>query len=446
MKRKYFGTDGVRGRYNDSLLTDSFSFQIGKAVGQWLLTTFDHPRVVIGRDTRESGPALRDGLARGFKAAGAIEVLDLGILPTPAVPVYVRNVQASLGVVITASHNPAEDNGIKFFSAKGLKLSDDIEMEIESLVDVDERPVESIDLSIETAINGSAGYLDLLQPVLGPGSLEGMTILLDTANGATFRTSPSLLTHLGATVVSVGNEPNGVNINEGVGSQYPEHLSRQVLDNGADLGIAHDGDGDRVLVCDEKGQVVDGDVLLFILACQELKKGRLAKDTLVATVQSNLGLDRALKEMGVRLVRTSVGDRYVLEEMLRSGYNLGGENSGHIIFSDINPSGDGLLSALKLLSVLIEEGKSMSDLQRCMTLFPQRTGALTVAEKIPLEDLPEIQDTLRFLETEMADEGRVLLRYSGTEPKIRLLIEGVSAEKVDKWYQTLEYRIKQHLT
>ncbi|MCZ6674700.1 MAG: phosphoglucosamine mutase [Verrucomicrobia bacterium] len=446
MNRQYFGTDGVRGEYGASILTDEFAYRMGQAAGRCILNTARPPLVVIGRDTRQSGPALRDALARGFRDSGDCRVVDLGVIPTPAVAVYARNVQAGLGVVITASHNPAKDNGIKFFDSRGLKLSDEVELKIENLIDSIDGPGTGSGHELEVALDSAAGYLDLLQPVLQISSLKDLRIVVDTANGAAFETTPSLLSHLGAEVISVGDQPNGANINEGVGSQFPHHLSKVVLEHKADLGIAHDGDGDRVLFCDEKGEIVDGDVLLCMLALQELKHGRLYNNTLVSTLQSNMGLDRAMKQAGGQLVRTSVGDRYVLEEMQKSGFNVGGENSGHIIFSDINPTGDGLLAALKLLAILIEEKKPLSAMQACMSLFPQRTGAMPVKEKPPLEDSAEIQSTLKSLENEMGETGRVLLRYSGTEPKIRLLIEGESIEKVDKWYQTLEYQIKQRLT
>ena len=446
MKRKYFGTDGVRGEYGVSLLTDAFAYRLGKAVGRWILNTVDVPTIVIGRDTRESGPALRDALAAGFLDACKCRVVDLGVIPTPAVAVYVRNSQASLGVVITASHNPAKDNGIKFFNSAGLKLSDNQELEIEAHIDEIQEPDTIRSSVIETAVSSSSGYLDLLQPVLPSASLNGLKIVVDTANGAACETTPTLLGKLGAELIVLANEPDGMNINRSVGSQYPENLAKQVLEHQADLGIAHDGDADRILVCDENGEVLDGDTLLCILALQEMKQGRLNDNTLVATQQSNLGLERSMKQAGGQLVKTDIGDRYVLEEMLKSGYNLGGENSGHIIFSDINPAGDGLLSAVKLLSVMVEEKKPLSELRSCMELFPQKTGAILVKEKPDLEDIPEIQDTLQSLRGEMGESGRVLLRYSGTEPKIRLLIEGESATQVNHWYQVLETQIRQKLT
>ena len=446
MKRKYFGTDGIRGEYGASILTDRFARRLGQAISQWITDREANPRIVIGRDTRQSGTALLDAFSQGLQVSGGVQVTDLGIIPTPAVSVYTRNVKASLGVMITASHNPAKDNGIKFFTSQGLKLTDDAESEVEFILENIREPDTYEAAELERAADSTAGYLDLLQPVLQGHSLEQLKIVLDLANGATFETSPALLNYFGAELIVTGNSPNGLNINAGVGSQFPENLSNLVLEHGADLGIAHDGDGDRVLFCDENGEVVDGDVLLCILALFALKSDQLARNTLVATMQSNLGLDKAMRNAGGDLVRTAIGDRHVLSEMMRSGYNLGGENSGHIIFSEINPTGDGLLAALKLLNIMLVEQKPLSELTTCMSLLPQRTGAVMVAQKTPLESLEEVQKVLRQLESEMGTEGRVLLRYSGTEPKIRLLIEGENAEKVDDWYQILEYEIKNQLT
>ncbi len=272
-----------------------------------------------------------------------------------------------------------------------------------------------------------------------------MKIVVDTANGATCFTTPGLLRELGADLVMIGDSPDGMNINDGVGSQHAELLAKTVLREKAVLGIAHDGDGDRVLFCDENGKLVDGDVLLGILGLHELRKDQLVDKTLVATKQSNLGFDRAIKEAGGTLVRTDIGDRYVLEEMLRYGFSLGGENSGHIIWAKLNPTGDGLLSAIQLLSIMIESQSPLSDLQSVIDLFPQKTGAIAVHSKPVLEDIPEIQFTLRSLEREMGESGRVLLRYSGTEPKIRLLVEGENSSLVDRWYQTLESKVRTQL-
>ncbi len=446
MKRKYFGTDGIRGAYSESVLTDAFATRLGGAVSQWIRANGDALTVAIGRDTRASGPALLNALARGLLSKSNIRVIDLGVLPTPAIAVCVRNIGATLGVAITASHNPAKDNGIKFFNSLGKKLTDSQELEIESLVD-------RIDMSetmgapqVEVSSVGESAYLDLLHPTLPEGSLQGFRIVVDTANGAACNTTPALLRKLGAELFVYGNEPNGMNINEGVGSQYPDHLSGKVLEHQAHLGIAHDGDADRLLICDESGKVVPGDTLLGLLALHESKHGRLEKNTLVATKQSNIGLDHTLKKAGVSVVRTSIGDRYVLEEMSKSGYNLGGERSGDIILSDINSTGDGLAAALKLLAILVEEGWPLSELQSRVTLFPQISQAIEVVGKKPLEGIAEIQSVLDRLESEMGEAGRVLLRYSGTENKIRLLVEGEDADAVEVWYQQLEKVVCDHLT
>lgn len=445
MIRKYFGTDGIRGEYGASILTDEFAFKLGCAMGRWLSDKDAVGMIVMGRDTRASGLALRDSLAAGFQAVADFKIVDLGVVPTPAVAVYVRGSDASLGVVITASHNPAKDNGIKFFDTNGLKFSDETEVEFEALLDEVNDSGRGELGPIENFSDGSAEYLKLLRPLLPENCLKGMKIVVDTANGATCFTTPGLLRELGADLVMIGDSPDGMNINDGVGSQHAELLAKTVLREKAVLGIAHDGDGDRVLFCDENGKLVDGDVLLGILGLHELRKDQLVDKTLVATKQSNLGLDRAIKEAGGTLVRTDIGDRYVLEEMLRYGFSLGGENSGHIIWAKLNPTGDGLLSAIQLLSIMIESQSPLSDLQSVIDLFPQKTGAIAVHSKPVLEDIPEIQFTLRSLEREMGESGRVLLRYSGTEPKIRLLVEGENSSLVDRWYQTLESKVRTQL-
>tara|TARA_B100001123_G_scaffold214052_1_gene241699 strand:+ start:1929 stop:3269 length:1341 start_codon:yes stop_codon:yes gene_type:complete len=446
MKRKYFGTDGIRGEYENSIMTNSFSRRLGKAVGQWILESKTNPKVVIGRDTRESGILICRAFAEGLSVAGILNVVDLGILPTPAVAVYVRNISADLGVVITASHNPAKDNGIKFFDSRGVKLRDSVEVRIEEILET----IQKMDTvgrgNLQTSEEGAGAYLNLLQPILQGYSLRGVKIVLDASHGATFKTSTALLNYFDADLIIAGNNPNGRNINEGIGSQHPEHLASLVKSNAAHLGIAHDGDGDRVLFCDENGDVLHGDVLLALLAKHALEVGNLVKNTLVATVQSNLGLDRALEAAGGRLIRTPIGDRYVLNEMLKFGYNLGGESSGHIIYADVNPTGDGLLAALLVLKIMLKAQKPLSELKHCMLLMPQMTGAVQVQQKPALETLPGIQSVLDNLKEEMGTKGRVLLRYSGTEPIIRLLIEGEDVDQVRDWYQTLEYEVKNQLS
>lgn len=441
MKRRYFGTDGIRGEYGGAVLTDAFAARLGKAVGRWKSLGRRGAKVVMGRDTRASGWPLTRCMAAGLSQAGC-RVVDIGVLPTPAVAVYLREVGADLGVVVTASHNPAGYNGIKLFDTSGAKLSDAEEVEIEGLLDGIDGVAPSGAFEGETAVDSAAAYIELLQTVLRPGSLKDRRVVVDMANGAACQTTPRILRRLGAELIFLGDKPNGRNINRGVGSEYPGELRGIVVECGADLGIALDGDGDRLVLCDEHGKLVDGDVLLCMLALQEKRNDRLFRNTLVATHQSNIGLDRALKGEGVSVVRTPVGDRYVSQRMREDGFNLGGENSGHIIFSDSNPTGDGLLAALKVLSAMVERQLPLSVLTRCMELYPRRVGALPVREKFPLAEVSSIQDILGQLEHEMLDRGRVLLRYSGTEPIIRLLVEGNEESLVEQWYRRLEDRVR----
>ena len=441
MKRRYFGTDGIRGEYGRAVLTDAFAARLGHAVGLWKSLGRCGAKVIMGRDTRDSGGPLTRSMAEGLSQAGC-QVVDIGVLPTPAVAAYVRGVGADLGVVITASHNPAGYNGIKLFDSMGAKLSDEEEVEIENLLDGIDEVDTSGAFEWETAVDCAAVYRELLQSVLPPDSLKDWRIVVDTANGATYQTTPRTLRRFGAELICMGDGPNGKNINRGVGSEYPGELCKKVVECGADLGISHDGDGDRLVLCDEHGKLVDGDVLLCLLALQEKRNGRLSRNTLVATHQSNMGLDRALKGEGIAVERTPVGDRYVWQRMRKGGFNLGGENSGHIIFSDANPTGDGLLAALKVLSAMVERQLPLSALSRCMELYPRKVGALPVKEKFPLAEVSPIQEILGQLELEMRGRGRVLLRYSGTEPIIRLLVEGNEESLVGQWYRRLEDRVR----
>jgi len=422
MKRIYFGTDGVRGPYGGPVVNEAFAARLGEAAGIWV---GGRGRVLIGRDTRASGEALVNAVAAGLAAAG-LEPVSLGVLPTPAVARAVRLSEAVLGVVITASHNPASDNGIKFFAGTGIKLTDDDEARIESLLPAQPCAPQAI----LAAIDGKADYINAASSMLAPQSLAGWRIVLDTAHGATAATSPAVLRALGAEVVGMGDAPDGLNINAGVGSEHPEKLAELTRATGARLGIAHDGDGDRCIFCDETGSVLDGDEVLTLLALHALAQGRLAASTLVVTVQSNLGVDAAINAAGGCVSRTSVGDRYVIERMLASGATLGGESSGHIICADTSPTGDGLVAALKVIEVMLATGRPLSELRKGLTKFPQLTRNLKVRERRDLAHCTTLSREISALESELGAQGRVLVRFSGTEAKLRLLVEGFSTEVI----------------
>ncbi|MCR6656418.1 MAG: phosphoglucosamine mutase [Opitutus sp.] len=442
MSRQYFGTDGVRGPYGGPVINDEFAERLGFAAARWLRGA---GTVVIGRDTRQSGPALEAALTRGL-VAGGVEVVSLGVLPTPAVSRAVRVQQRALGVVVTASHNPAEDNGIKFFGAAGLKLTDAQEEGIEKLIPERVEPVSGPGRDeVRTESSGSADYVATMCGLLRANVLHGWRIVLDTANGATCATSPVVLRALGAEVISLGDAPDGKNINAGIGSEHPEKLAALVRERGARIGIAHDGDGDRCILCDEQGNVLDGDEILTILATHALRRGTLTKNTLVVTVQSNLGVDAAIAAAGGRVCRTPVGDRYVIERMRAEGATLGGESSGHIVCADISPTGDGLLAALKVIDVMLETGEPLSALRRRLKKFPQKTAALRVAEKRPLEELRSVSAATAELEAALGERGRVMVRYSGTEAKIRLLIEGPDDATVSAGIKKLETAVRADL-
>ena len=438
MKRRYFGTDGVRGAYGGPVINEAFAARLGEAAGRW---AGGRGRVLIGCDTRASGPALAHAVAHGLTAAG-LDPVWLGVLPTPAVARAVRTSGAALGVVVTASHNPAADNGIKFFGPGGLKLTDTDELAIEARLPA--KPAAGAAAACARA-DGAADYIAAATQLLPAGALDGWRIVLDTAHGATCATSPVVLRDLGAEVVGIGNRPDGGNINAGVGSEHPEKLAERVRVEGACLGIAHDGDGDRCVLCDEDGDVLDGDEILTILALEALRKGALAANELVVTVQSNLGVDAAVAAAGGRTSRTSVGDRYVLERMLADGALLGGESSGHIICADISPTGDGLVAALRVLAVMRDQGQPLSQLRRALIKFPQVTSALVVAEKRELSACPALQNEQRALEHELGQRGRVLVRYSGTEPKLRFLVEGPTMDVVQRGIERLEAAARQDL-
>lgn len=433
MKRSYFGTDGVRGLYGSATMNEVFAWRLGVAAARWLAGKgVTRGKVLIGRDTRTSGVSLTQALADGL-AFGGCEPATLEIVPTPAVSRAVRVRQADLGVVVTASHNPATDNGIKFFGSSGIKLTDAEEAAIEALIPERRTDTATAPLPVVDAVSD---YLYAMEGVLR-GSLAGWKIALDTANGATVHTSGRVLRDHGAEVIQIGAEPDGLNINQDVGSEHPEKLGSVVRLNSARLGIAHDGDGDRCVVCDERGEILDGDELLTILALQALRQGKLRNKTLVVTVQSNLGVDAAITAAGGRVLRTPVGDRYVSERMLAEDAQLGGESSGHVICSDVSPTGDGLVAALKLLAVMLATGRPLSELRKELVKFPQLSVALKVRAKKPLEALAHLPGAIRALETEFGTRGRVLVRYSGTESKLRLLVEGPTHAEVQAGIERL---------
>jgi phosphoglucosamine mutase len=363
-------------------------------------------------------------------------VLLIGPLPTPGVAYITRSLRADAGIVLSASHNPYEDNGIKFFRHDGYKLDDAIEARIENLVFSGEieaiRPIAD-HIGRATRIDDALGrYIEFAKSSFPRGlTLEGLNVALDCANGASYKSSPCILRELGATVHVIHNAPNGRNINANCGSTHPEEIARAVKNAGAHVGISHDGDADRLMLCDEKGEVVDGDEIMAIAALDMIKKGELVENTLVATVMSNFGLDETLEQAGGRVLRAQVGDRYVIEEMMRGNYNLGGEQSGHMIFRDFASTGDGIVSALQVLRIMVETGKPLSELKRCLSKYPQAQRNLKVRQKRPLEQLPDVLKMVKDTEAELDGAGRVLLRYSGTEPKIRLLIEGRDADKIN---------------
>jgi len=424
-------------------MNPAFAYRLGLALGRFLseLRPGMPLNAVIGRDTRMSGPNLSDALTAGLNKSG-VHVWDTGIVPTPAVAQNVLEQSADLGIAITASHNPAGDNGIKLFDRSGCKFPAEVEDVIESLLDEEAPAPDELPLPRSYPLDGASFYINYQRSLLDQNCMSGWNIVLDTANGATSETSPAVFRRWNAKLHLVGDNPDGDNINLDCGSESPDRMRKAVKQYGADLGIAHDGDGDRLVVCDEKGEIVDGDVLLGIFAVYALRSKALAKKTLVTTVHSNMGLDQAVKAAGGEVIRTDVGDRNVASKMREIGANLGGESSGHIIFSNFSTTGDGLLAATKLIELMCKTGKRLSELCEEVTLFPQETLNLKLAEKRPMEKLSKLKKAISKIENELGDAGRVLVRYSGTEPKIRLLVEGSDADALKKYMKTLEKAVR----
>jgi len=442
--KKIFGTDGVRGTANIEPVTAETALKLGRAAGHVFKNLASEPRsrgrhkIVLGKDTRLSGYMLENAISSGILSMG-VDVLLIGPLPTPGVAYVTRSLRADAGIVITASHNPYADNGIKFFRADGYKLDEPIENQIEQLVFSGEietiRPTaEAIGKAVR--IDDALGrYIEFAKASFPRGlTLEGLRIVVDCGHGAAYKSTPCVLRELGAEVIVFGNHPDGTNINKDCGSMHPEFVCQKVRELRADLGLAHDGDADRVLLCDETGILTDGDDIMVITGLDLLAQGGLAKKTVVATVMSNAGLGAALKQAGGTVVRTQVGDKNVIDEMLKGGYNLGGEQSGHMIFRDHSTTGDGLVAALQILRIMKARDHPLSRLRRCWTKYPQVVTNVKVREKIPFEKLRDVLDLVAQAEAALApDGGRVLLRYSGTEPKARLLLEGSSPSVLDHW-------------
>ena len=430
-KRKLFGTDGIRGVANQPPMTAEVALRLGRAVAHKFARPGRRGRVVIGKDTRLSGYMLESALEAGIVSAGA-DVLLVGPLPTPGIAFITSSMRADAGVVISASHNPYQDNGIKLFASDGFKLPDEVEAEIERLMETDGAASGPAEIGKATRVADATGrYVQFLKNAFPrQRTLDGVKVVIDCGHGAAYQVAPRVFEELGAEVVELGVKPNGRNINDGCGALHPQGMAEEVRRSKAAIGVALDGDADRLILCDEKGVIVDGDEIMAILGTRMLASGTLPGKTVVATVMSNLGLERALVAAGGKLQRTSVGDRYVVEAMREHGYLLGGEQSGHLVFLDQATTGDGILAALRVLAVMTEEGRPLSELARTMTRYPQVLINFEVANKPPLEELPAVQKAIAAAEGALGGDGRVLVRYSGTEKKARVMIEGLDEKAI----------------
>ncbi len=443
---KYFGTDGVRGVANTDL-TAELAFRIGRCGGYVLAGDVKKPTICIGLDTRISGPMLEAALIAGLLSIGA-NVVRLGVVSTPAVAYLTRILGMDAGVMISASHNPVEDNGIKFFGRDGFKLSDETELQIEVLMDTmgDQlpRPIGGGVGTVRDDHKAAQLYVEFLKSTMDV-SLAGMRIVLDCANGAAYELAPEVFRELGAEVITIANKPNGLNINDMCGSTHPEGLREEVLAANADLGLSFDGDADRLIAIDELGEEVDGDYILCILGDAMKQAEQLNKATIVTTVMSNIGLYKALEENGIKSVKTAVGDRYVMEEMRAGGYNLGGEQSGHVIFLDHNTTGDGILSAIQLAGTVKRSGKSLSELKSMMRKYPQVLLNVRVADKSKLKDNLALKASIDRVEAALGDDGRVLVRPSGTESLIRVMVEGPDKADIERYAEDIATVVRSEL-
>lgn len=436
---KYFGTDGVRGVAN-SELTPEFAFKLGR-VGGYVLTkdATDRPKVLIGRDTRISGEMLEGALVAGLLSIG-VEVMRLGVISTPGVAYLTRMMSANAGVMISASHNPVADNGIKFFGPDGFKLTDAQEAEIEAILDAQDdtlpRPIGADLGSVSDYFEGGQKYIQYLKQTVAE-EFEGIHVALDCAHGATSSLATHLFADLEADISTMGASPTGLNINDGVGSTHPDGLAKFVTEKGADVGLAFDGDGDRLIAVDENGKIVDGDQIMFIIGKHLNTVGRLKKQTIVSTVMSNMGFYKAVEDNDMHSVQTAVGDRYVVEEMRANDYNLGGEQSGHIVFLDFNTTGDGLLTGIQLVNIMKATGKKLSELASEMKIFPQRLVNVRVTDKHAVTENAKVAAVIAEVEADMASNGRVLVRPSGTEPLVRVMVEAATEEDCERYVKRI---------
>lgn len=443
---KYFGTDGVRGVANLEL-TPELAFKLGRCGGYVLTQNQSQPKVVVGRDTRISGELLEGALITGLLSVG-IEVMRLGVISTPGVAYITKALGAQAGVMISASHNPVEDNGIKFFGPDGFKLLDEQEERIEQLLDAEQdelpRPTGGNVGIVSEYLEGGQKYLSYLKSTVSE-DFDGLHVVLDCAHGAASSLAPQLLGALGAQITTIGTNPNGLNINDGVGSTHVEKLQQVVVEKKADVGLAFDGDADRLIAVDEKGNVVDGDQILYVCALALKEKGLLKNNTVVATVMSNMGFYKALEEKGINVATTKVGDRYVMEEMRKSGYILGGEQSGHLIFLEHITTGDGMLSGIQLLNIMQEKRKPLSELVKDLVIYPQKMINIRVTDKHKVTENAAVEQVIKQVEEEMAGKGRVLVRPSGTEPLVRVMAEAEDANRIDEWVERISEVVQREM-
>jgi len=447
--KKLFGTDGIRGQANRYPVNAELALRLGKALGKQLSAHgYGSARAVIGKDTRLSGYMLETAITSGLVSAGC-DVFLVGPVPTPAVAHLTRSLAADIGIMLTASHNPYDDNGIKIFSPRGYKLEDDEEAEITRLIletDLNTDDIRSDQLGKAYRLDDARGrYIEFAKSTINNEKLSGFKMVMDCANGAAYDIGPWIFRELGATVIKTGVAPDGLNINANCGALHPEAVAKLVKEHGADIGVAFDGDADRVIFADANGSIVDGDRVLAACAIAFKKRGLLANDTLVVTSMSNLGLHDAMRKHGIKVEVTDVGDRYVIDAMRKKNFSLGGEKSGHLIFHNHATTGDGIISALQVMRMMKEEGKTLAQLADCMTEYPQKLVSLKVKEKRPVEEVPVLAAAVQACEEALKDSGRVIVRYSGTEPKIRLLVEAKEAKIVDTWIEKLTKAVAEGL-